>query len=326
MSRPMLIVSVALAAYALLNATASIAVAVAWRRRAIDAPGLRPAFRARRIVMARAVPTAAAALLTLGLVTPGFAAFEPVRDAETAGPALIAAALAGAWLIAAALVLAARTAMLTFRLERAWLRSATPFDFDPPAGVPAYAIDSNSPIVALVGVFSPKLLAARAVIESCTREELASIVAHERGHLDAMDNLKRWLMACAPDTLRWTATHREMAAAWCDAAEDAADDAAAEGGAMARLDLAALLVKVARLTPHATWSTATVSPFVDASGLDRRVRRLIEPDPGVDSCGRTPLLPFLAAAFVASVLAGLNSPHTLQTVHRIVESLVAFAR
>ena len=30
-----------------------------------------------------------------------------------------------------------------------------------PAGVPAYAIDSPSPIVALVGVFSPKLIAAR---------------------------------------------------------------------------------------------------------------------------------------------------------------------
>ena len=273
MSPSLLVVFVALATYAVLSTLGTLAVAVVWRF-----AGMRPmpaALRARRIVTLRLLPSAVAVIVTLGLVVPGFVLFEPARAAEVAGPALIALALAGAWLIIAAAAMAIRTASVTMKLERAWLRSATAFDFDPPAGIPAFAIDSPAPVVALVGVFSPKLLAARAVIDACSRDELANIVAHEHGHFRSMDNLKRWFMSCAPDALRWSPVDREMIAAWCDAAEDAADDAATDGEEIARADLAALLVKVARITP-ATWSTAAVSPFVDADGLDRRVRRLLE--------------------------------------------------
>lgn len=324
MSRPMLVIAVALAGYAVISTLASIAVAAAWRR--VDMRRMSAALRARNIVLLRVLPSAAAAILTLGLVTPGFVAFEPMRGAEMAGPALQALAAAGAVLILSAIALAIRTASVTGKLQRAWLRSATAFDFDPPAGIPAYAIESPAPIVALVGVFSPKLLAARAVIDACSREELANIIAHERGHFQSMDNLKRWLMTCAPDALRWSPTHREMTAAWNDAAEDAADDAATAGEALARVDLAALLVKVARLTPGSTWTTAAVSPFVDADGLDRRVRRLLDCDQPPASSPWMTLLPLTAAGLVYAVVAGLNSPATLERVHEIVESVIAFAR
>ena len=230
-------------------------------------------------MLLRVFPSAAAALVTLGLVVPAFVAFEPAGAVEVVGPVLLTLAGAGALLLFAAVALAIRTALVTIKLERAWLRSATAFDFDPPAGIPAYAIDSPAPIVALVGVFSPKLLAARAVIDACSQQELANIVAHEHGHFRSMDNFKRWLMTCAPDALRWSPLHREMTAAWGDAAEDAADDAATAGEALARVDLAALLLKVARLAQGSTWSTVAVSPFVDADGLDRRVRRLLEHEP-----------------------------------------------
>src|SRR5688500_13374191 len=97
--------------------------------------------------------------------------------------------------------------------------------------MPVFAIDSVAPIVALVGAFRPRLFAARSVIEACTGGDLAVIVAHERGHLHSRDNLKRWLMACLPDALRWMPMHHEIVAAWHDAAEDAADDAATPGDA-----------------------------------------------------------------------------------------------
>jgi beta-lactamase regulating signal transducer with metallopeptidase domain len=175
-------------------------------------------------------------------------------------------------------------------------------------------------------VFSPKLLAARTVIDACTRDELAGIVAHERGHLHAMDNLKRWLMACAPDILRWTPMHHAMLAAWCDAAEDAADDAATAGEEAARLNLAALLVKVARLTPHTPWTAVTVSPFVNADGLDRRVRRLLQSRPRPASSPWAGVLPIAAAGLVVSVVAALNSPAALEGIYELVEALIAFAR
>ncbi len=324
MSRPMLVLSVALAAYAVLSTIGSIAVAVAWRM--ADLRGLPAHVRARKIVLLRVFPSAAAALVTLGLVVPGFVAFEPVGAVEVVGPVLLTLAGAGALLLFAAVALAIRTALVTIKLERAWLRSATAFDFDPPAGIPAYAIDSPAPIVALVGVFSPKLLAARAVIDACSQQELANIVAHEHGHFRSMDNFKRWLMTCAPDALRWSPMHREMTAAWGDAAEDAADDAATAGEALARVDLAALLLKVARLAQGSTWSTVAVSPFVDADGLDRRVRRLLEHEQPQPSPRWINLLPLAATGLAAAVLAGLNSPATLKRVHEVVESVVTFAR
>ena len=323
MSPSLLVVFVALGTYAVLSTLGSLAVAAAWRF-----AGMRPlpaARRARRIVMLRLLPFAAGAIVTLGLVVPGFVMFEPARAAEVVGPALIALALAGAWLIIAAAVMAIRTAAVTMTLERAWLQSATAFDFDPPAGIPAFAIDSPAPIVALVGVFSPKLLAARAVIEACSREELANIVAHELGHFRSMDNLKRWLMSCAPDALRWSPVHREMIAAWCDAAEDAADDAATAGEEIARADLAALLVKVTRMTPTA-WSTAAVSPFVDADGLERRVRRLLEREPLQPASSGINLLPIGAGVFALPMLAVLSSPAALKLVYEVVESVITFAR
>lgn len=324
MSRPMLVLSVALAAYAVLSTIGSIAVAMAWRM--ADLRGLPADVRARKIVLLRVFPAAAAALVTLGLVVPGFIAFEPVRAVEVVGPVLLTLTGTGALLLFGAGALAIRTALVTIKLERAWLQSATAFDFDPPAGIPAYAIDSPAPIVALVGVFSPKLLAARAVIDACSRQELANIVAHEHGHFRSMDNFKRWLMTCAPDALRWSPVHREMTAAWGDAAEDAADDAATAGEALARVDLAALLLKVARLAQGSTWSTVAVSPFVDADGLDRRVRRLLVCEQPQPSSRWINLMPLAATGIAAAVLAGLNSPATLQRVHEIVESVITFAR
>ena len=222
--------------------------------------------------------------------------------------------------------MAVATLARTRAVARAWLRSATPLDVDPPAGVPAYAIDSLAPIVALVGVFSPKLIAARTVIEACTTEELTAIVAHERGHLHARDNLKRWLMACAPDALRWTPIHREIAAAWHDAAEDAADDAATRGDERARVDLAALLVKIARLTPEPSGRRPRSARSSSRSGLDRRVRRLLD-------LRRAPLDPLALAATRrhrpaarAQRSPSLISPAALEQIYDVVEAVIAFGR
>ena len=61
-----------------------------WRGGWSTCAGCPPHVRARNIVMLRVFPSAAAALVTLGLVLPGFVAFEPVRAVEAVGPALLA--------------------------------------------------------------------------------------------------------------------------------------------------------------------------------------------------------------------------------------------
>lgn len=324
MSRPLLIAAVALASYAALNLAISVVVATVWRHLVADHSGLSPAARARQLVWLRACPGFYAAAFTLTLIAPAFVIFEPVRASEMAGPVVIMLAVTALLQIGASLVMAAATLARTRAAARGWLRSAMPLDVDPPAGVPAYAIESPAAIVALVGVFTPKLIAARTVIESCSTEELTAIVAHERGHLHARDNLKRWLMACAPDALRWTPWHREIAAAWHDAAEDAADDAATRGDHRARVDLAALLVKIARLTPEPSWPAATVSPFVEKSGLDRRVRRLLASGERLSAPSRW--LPLAATAVAVATVAVALSPATLEQIYYVVESVIAFGR
>jgi Zn-dependent protease with chaperone function len=323
MSRPLLLVVVGLASYASLNLLVSIAVALAWRAGTVDNPALTAAARARRLAWLRAIPAVSCALLTVVVVVPAFAMFEPYHESERVGPVLLLLAALAVGQFAASLSLALSSAIRTRLVARAWLRAGTPLDVQPPAGVPAYAIDSLAPIVALVGVFSPKLIAARAVIDACTHEELTAIVSHERGHLHARDNMKRWMMACAPDALRWTAIHHEITAAWHDAAEDAADDVATGGDDGARVNLAALLVKIARLAPEAAWPTATVSPFVEQDGLARRVRRLL--DPAAQTRNPAAVWP-LAVLFGAALLATMASPPALQSIFVAVETVVAFGR
>jgi beta-lactamase regulating signal transducer with metallopeptidase domain len=187
-------------------------------------------------------------------------------------------------------------------------------------------IESPAPIVALVGVFKPKLVAARSVIDACTTAELNTIVAHERGHLHSRDNLKRWVMACAPDALRWTASHNEIAAAWHDAAEDAADDAATAGDEGSRVDLAQLIVKIARLAPAPAWREATVSPFVEPGGLNRRVRRLLESgrNPQQRSQPRLRRAMLLMTGVVAAWT--IAQPRSLETLYHAIEAVIRFGR
>lgn len=326
MSRPLLFASVALASYAVISSVASLLVMALWHTGILSRAGWSPAPRARRLILLRAAPVVGAVVLVTLLVIPAFAAFEPVHAFEAVGPVLWMLALLGAALTASGIARAVISAIATRRVARQWLQAAKPLDFDPPAGVPAFAVDSCTPVVALVGVFAPKLIAARTVIEACDRNELANIVAHERGHLHARDNLKRWLMACAPDLLRLTPVHRAIAVAWDDAAEDAADDAATAGHEVARVDLAALLVKVARLSAGSGWSAATVSPFIEPDRLERRVRRLLASTRRADSPRSVVPLPLLATGVAAAMIAVVNSPTALKSVHGVVEAVIAFGR
>jgi Zn-dependent protease with chaperone function len=323
MNRTLLIVTVCLGAYALLDLAVSAFIAILWRTRAVAPADLPPHTRARRLFLLRLVPTVTAAAATLAVVAPAFAMFEPVGHEEKMGPVMGLLAMTAVAHVSAAIAIAVRSLWLTARFERAWLRESDVIDA--PEGLRAYAVHSSTPIVALVGVFAPKLIAARSVIDACTGEELSRIVAHECGHLHSRDNLKRWLMASLPDTLRWTPVHHEIVDAWHHAAEDAADDATTSGEASERAELAALLLKIVRLTPHPTWATAVVSPFVESCGLERRVKRLLKPE--LEPPAPVALVPMaVASVIVVAIVATLASPGSLESVFHAFERLVSIGR
>ena len=325
MNRIVLIGLVSLAAFCLLDLAISLITAVIWRTRAVAPADLPPAVRARRLLQFRLVPFVATTALTLIVITPAFAIFEPPNPNEEIGPVLELLVAAAMFQIGWSIVSAVRSARQTARVEREWLRASHPIDAKCTSGLEAFAIDSTVPMVALVGVFTPKLLAAKSVVDACSRDEIACIVAHERGHFDARDNFKRWIMASLPGVLVWTPMHREIVDAWHHASEDAADDAATGGHAVARAELAALLLKIVRLAPAPQWQTAIVSPFVEHHGLERRVRRLVQPE--LEPPAPLALVPMVtAAAIVLAMAMAISSPATLRTIFHTVEQLVAFGR
>jgi Zn-dependent protease with chaperone function len=323
-SRAVLIAVVALSAFGVLSAAMSVAVAAWWRLRLAAASPASPVDRARQVFWWRMAPAAVALSATLLVVVPAFAIFEPLGHSETGGPFLIAFAVAAVTMLGASFGMALRSAVDTHLALRRWLRTSAPLNVDPPAGMPAVVIHSAAPVVALVGIFRPRLVATHAVIAACTAGELNAIVSHERGHWRSRDNLKRWLMACVPDLLTWTPLHRQMTSAWHQAAEDAADDVSTDGSDAARTDLAALLIKIARLTPERGRPLVAISPFVEEDGLSRRVTRLLAQRPaGAPSWSAGPIAAGIGAAVIVTVL---SSPVLMRRVFDAVETFVALGR
>jgi hypothetical protein len=219
------------------------------------------ALRARRLASLRMFPSIIAAA-TGGVVLLAFAIFEPRQEDEYMGAAIPGLASFSLLLIAGSVWRARRLARATRALEQRWMSSATPI---PLAGisVPAFAVEADFPIVAVVGWRRPRLLIARSVLASCSPDELTAVLAHEQGHIDR---------------LAWLPVSERMLAAWREAAEDAADDDAARTGTDGRVRLASALVKVARLAPGRRASgLMPASALYSGDGLDRRVRRLLDP-------------------------------------------------
>jgi hypothetical protein len=323
LSRALLLAMAIVASYVALSGLVSVIVALLWNAGWLNWSDIPARARAGRLATLRLLPPSVLVLVTVFFVFPLFVALEPPHEFEAVGPALIAVGLIGMGLAIRAVTTAAGILITTNRIKRLWLRGATPLTLGGAAGIAAYKIESAEPIVALVGIWRPAFVVARVVVDVCTESELANMARHERTHYLAHDNLKRLLMACVPDVLALTPYHRSIADAWHDSAEDAADDAATHGDPRARLDLAALLLKVASLAPSMRRSVATASAFIDANGLGRRVRRLVTDH----SPTRTKPSDHFAGAIligIALLISTLLFSSTARSiVHTAVEAVVA---
>jgi hypothetical protein len=235
----------------------------------------------------------------------GFLRHEAVQGDEPVGVVLLALGGAAAALLAGTALRVSAAVLASERLARAWT-SDTPAVLLADGAMPAWAVDTEFPVVAVVGVWRPRLVVARSVVARCTAEELAAIAAHEGAHLSARDNLRKVLMQAAVDGLSFTKRQAALTRFWQDASEDAADDRAAASGARP-LDLASALVTVARLAPGlrmTAWPAA--SCFYRGDGLERRVRRLLDRSPHAGSATVRHRLPAAAAcALMAAVCAAV---------------------
>jgi Zn-dependent protease with chaperone function len=191
------------------------------------------------------------------------------------------------------------------------------------------------PVIAVVGIFRPRLFIAGHLFEELSAEELRAAVMHEHGHIAAHDNLKRASLRACRDVLMLLPLGRTLDDAWAEQTESAADEHAARtGGANLALDLASALVKIARLVP-----TAGATPTMPAgaflvgehseSGIARRVRRLArlathEP-PRFHASNNALNFLFAAALGTALLIAftvSFRRPHMLAPLHDALEHVV----
>jgi hypothetical protein len=306
---------VLLAAFFLASAVSSLA---AWlsagpviraTARAAAAP------RAWLLACFRLLPATAAIAMTALVLAPGYYRHEQRGEPEGVGLILALAAAAGFLIAAGAVARAAAAVIRASALRRAWLASGRPIDVAG-AGMPAYAIESAFPLVAVLGVLRPRLFISSSVLRACSPSQLAAIVDHERRHVSACDNAVRLLMDAAPDAVGLTGASRRLAAAWHQAAEHRADDAAAR-----RLDLASALVRVARLAGDTGPGALPASALYRGEAVEERVRRLIDPAPSGPDMPRG-ILYASAAVLTVAVASAATSPRALELAHALLETAV----
>lgn len=268
----------ALAALLACNSLASLGTSLLWRGVAARVDQWPAAVRARLLFTLRVMPALLAVLVVLLVLAPAYTTHEPRHSVEPVSLKLAALAL----LSAAGLLLACWRGMAawlaTRRLLRDWLQQAEPLEGSI-HGVKAYRLAHPFPVLALVGVWKPRLFIADKLIETLSPAELQAALAHEAGHLAARDNGKRALLRACRDVLTLVPCGRALDRAWHDAAEEAADEFAAHThkGQSSALDLASALVKIARLAKPETRPDMLVSvSFIgyEAGILARRVTRL----------------------------------------------------
>src|SRR3984957_1898304 len=235
---PMLFVlCLALLAFGAVNILVSAAVVLCVRRLRLDGP---PRMQARRFLLLRALPGTVSLLFVVAIFLPGVCSHEPGGVEEHVSAAMCLLATVAAAIVIAAASRGLHSIWATRRLSRSWAARAQRVDI-PELPIPAFVIDTQFPVVAIVGIYRQRLFIARQVLEHCSVEALRAIWAHGRAHLRGRATLQRLLLRCCPDLLMLTPVGASLERGWARASEEAADDEAVISGA--RLDLASALGK-----------------------------------------------------------------------------------
>ena len=250
--------------------------------------GYHPVVQSRALFAALAFPSSmAVGVASVGVLLP-FLIFEPTDTAESVPISLFVLAFAGAAMLSTIAWRFVRSWRATAALKRDWMSRARRVGVD--AGLEVFAIDEVFPVVAVVGIRRPALFVSEKVLESCSRDEVAAMMAHERAHVRTHDNLRRLVLEACADLV--PASRRvALTQAWRDATENAADSAAAERGEAKATDLVSALVSIGRLAQNGGQTAFVSSAFYSESGLESRVRRLVQRGGATELVTRSSLAP-----------------------------------
>lgn len=322
--------SIVLAALLLFNSFVSLLASLLWRVVGKAAGSRLSAASCSGIVfLLRTFPIVLGVVCVTLLLAPAYLEHEPRDTHEPVSLKLALLAFASAIGLALALFRGIAAWRATSRLNSDWLRHAEPIDL-PQVKIPAYRMQHQFPVIAIVGVLRPRLFIAEQIFSSLTQEELMATIEHEAGHVIANDNFRRGLMRACRDVMVMIPSGRLLDRAWLEASEAAADEYAASRGRHVALNLASALVRIARLIPAGVKPAMPAGAFLigmdEQSGVRARVRRLVLLAEHPANCGRAlisrlPLwIPIVLTVLVAALAA--HEPHILAAVHDLIEHSV----
>jgi Zn-dependent protease with chaperone function len=249
-------IAVALSVFAMVYCGLSLAVCLSWR--SVWRYGQRHLVRRRADLLFawRMFPLVTAAVITVAFTVPSFLLLEPRAIDEPLGGIPLALAICGAGLGIFGGMNAGIALRRVSRMVARWTSAAQPVDSC--AAVPvlrvfpvgrggAFPRATSSaitvPAMTVAGIVRPKVLLSGAAESVLSASELRTALNHEVAHVRRCDNLKKLLLRCVAFP-----GMAGLEAAWLEATEMAADDAAVSNAGEA-LDLAAALIKLSRLEP-----------------------------------------------------------------------------
>lgn len=218
-------VSLSLAFLLVINFLVAVLASGIWAIAKPHTHSLSARVRGQIIFGLRVMPVVAALVFVCVFVVPAYVLYEPPASGEVVSRKLALIAIASSLGVSFALFMVCRTWLATRRLASNWLAGAREME-TANRRVPVYQIDHDFPVVAVVGIFRPRLFVASKVIGSLTKHELAATLAHEYGHLSSRDNLKRTLLRVCGDLLLFP-IGKGLDRAWSESAESVADEYAA---------------------------------------------------------------------------------------------------
>jgi Zn-dependent protease with chaperone function len=261
-------------------------------------------------------PLAAAATVTLAFTVPSFVLLEPRSIDEPIGIAPLLLGFCGLLIAAFGVWNAARAFKTASRAITAWMSESKLVESR--GTVPVVRISRVVPALTAAGILKPRVLMSGAAEFLLTEKELQTALRHELAHVRRRDNLKKLLLR-----LVMFPGMSGLEAAWREAIEMAADDAAVFSAGEA-LDLAAALIKLSRLAPMEAPVDLTAALVHNSmASVNARVERLTawSDEASVPSRGYSP---WYALGALLAVFAGFAFTYgqLLVRVHTATEWFV----
>jgi Zn-dependent protease with chaperone function len=286
-------VAISFSVFVMVYCVLSVAVSLGWRAVWMYSRQYPVRRVADWLFALRMFPLVAAGVITAAFTVPSFLMLEPRAIDEPLGGIPLVLAICGAGLGILGAVNAGLALRRASRTIAGWTSTAHPLESrasfpvlrisqiisaEFPAEFPAKfpgRFSAKPPAMTAAGIVRPKILLSGAAESVLTANELQTALNHEVAHLRRRDNLKKLL-------LRFVIFPGMSAleAAWLEATEMAADDAAVANAGEA-LDLAAALIKLSRLGPVEVDSAEAAADLTaalvrsPASVMNARIERLI---------------------------------------------------